>query len=138
MVEPSRRTRLIAASAAIAIGATSIAMIHAHPESLHAPAWVAYVAGSAFVLAGLCLFAGALGVAWLERAFGIAVTASLFAVSLWVAFGPGERACTFSVPGLQGDATEAVCRGAFGLGALMVGAFFGLMLYRMIVRKADG
>ena len=46
-----------------------------------------------------------------------------------------RRACTFTIPGFEGEASEAVCRGAFGLGALMVGALLGLLLYRMIGRR---
>src|SRR5437773_1833203 len=86
----SRRTQLIGAVAALAAGIVTAFMIHVHPEGLRVPAWVAYASASAFVFAGLCLLAGAAKVSWLERWLGITVTLSLFVVSLWVAFGPGE------------------------------------------------
>jgi hypothetical protein len=136
MAEPSRRTRLIVAGAAVAIGVFSAFMVRAHPESLHAPNWVAYVAASAFVMAGLCLFAGSFGLAWLECWLAIAVTVALFAVSLWIAVGAGEHACSLSVPGFAGDASDAVCRGAFGIGALLVGVLLGLLVYRLITRRS--
>src|SRR5437773_2335918 len=62
----SRRTQLLGAAAAVTAGLVVAFMIHLHPEGLHVPAWVAYVAASAFVLAGLCLLAGALDIKWLH------------------------------------------------------------------------
>ena len=104
----SRRTQLIGAVAAVAIGLLVAFMIRLHPEGLRAPAWVAYVAASAFVLAGLCLFAGAVEMNWLQGWLGIAATLSLFVVSLWIALGPGERACSMSIPFVQSDCTRCV------------------------------
>ena len=130
MVAIPRRTQLIGAVAALATGFVVGFMIHAHPEGLRVPAWVAYVADSAFVLAGLCLLAGAIEVNWLQRLLGIAVALSLFVVSLWVAFGPGERECSMSIPFLQTVAPDALCRGAFGVGSLLIGLFLGLVVHR--------
>jgi len=127
----SRRTQLIGAVIAIASGLTAGVLIRLHPEGLHAPAWVAYVAASAFVLAGLCLVAGAFAQAWLLRWLGIAVTLSLLAVSSWLAFGPGERTCSMSIPFFRALAPDALCRGAFGLGAILVA-----LLLVLVVRRA--
>ena len=128
----SRRTQLLVAAAAGTAGLVVAFMIHLHPEGLHVPAWVAYVAASAFVFAGLCLLAGALDIKWLQEWLGIAVTLSLFVVSLWIAFGPGERACSMSIPFVQTVAPDALCRGAFGLGALLVALFLGLLVRRAL------
>src|SRR6266404_591559 len=94
----SRRTQLLVAAATGTAGLLVAFMIHLHPEGLLVPAWVAYVAASTFVLAGLCVLAGALEINGLQEWLGIAVTLSLFVVSLWIAFGPGERACSMSIP----------------------------------------
>jgi hypothetical protein len=112
-------------------------MIYFHPEGLRAPAWVAYVAASAFVLAGLCLLAGAVGNTSLQRWLGVAVTVSLFAVSVWVAFGPGQRECSISLPFVQSLAPDALCRGAFGVGAILVGLFLVLVLRRTIGNRSE-
>ena len=132
MEATSRRAQLIGAVAALAAGILTGFMIHGHPEGLRVPAWVAYVAASAFVLTGLCLLAGAFGVIWLQRWLGIAVTLSLFAVSLWVAFGPGARECSMSIPFLQTVAPDVLCRGAFGAGSLLIGLFLGLVAHRAL------
>ncbi len=132
----SRRTQLIGAVTAVAAGFMVGYMIHLHPEGLRVPSWVAYVAASAFVFAGLCLFAGAAEISWLQRWLGIAVTLCLFAVSAWVAFGPGERECSMSIPFLQTVAPDVLCRGAFGIGALLVASFLGLFVRRALSDKS--
>jgi cytosine/uracil/thiamine/allantoin permease len=127
-----RRTQFIGAVVAVAAGLVAGLMIHLHPEGLRVPAWVAYVAAAAFVLAGLCLFAGALEIDWLQQWLGIAVTLSMLAVSLWIAFGPGERECSMSIPFVQTVAPDALCRGAFGIGALLVALFIGVFVRRAL------
>jgi len=133
----SRQTQLIGAVTAVAAGLIVGFMIHLHPENLRVPSWVAYVAASAFVFAGLCLFAGAAEVSWLQRWLGIAVTLCLFVVSLWVAFGPGERECSVSIPFLQTLAPDALCRGVFGIGALLVALLLGLFARRALSSKSE-
>jgi hypothetical protein len=132
----SRRTQLIGAVTAVAAGLIVGYMIHFHPKGLRVPSWVAYVAASAFVFAGLCLLAGAAEVSWLHRSLGIAVTLCLFVVSVWVAFGPGARECSMSIPFLQTVAPDALCRGAFGIGALLVASFLGLFVRRALSSKS--
>jgi cytosine/uracil/thiamine/allantoin permease len=127
-----RRTQFIGAVVAVAAGLVVGLMIHLHPEGLRVPAWVAYVAAAAFVLAGLCLFAGALEIDWLQQWLGIAVTLSMLVVSLWIAFGPGDRECSMSIPFVQTVAPDALCRGAFGIGALLVALFIGVFMRRAL------
>ena len=127
-----RRTQFIGAVVAVAAGLVAGSMIHLHPEGLRVPAWVAYVAATAFVLAGLCLFAGALEIDWLQQWLGIAVTLSMLVVSLWIAFGPGARECSMSIPFVQTVAPDALCRGAFGIGALLVALFIGVFVRRAL------
>jgi hypothetical protein len=137
MATVSRHSQVIAAIVAVASGLLVAYMIHAHPEGLRVPAWVAYVAASAFGFAGLCLFAGAVGSIALQRWLGVAATASLFLVGTWVAFGPGERACSFSLPFLQSGGGDAACRGAFAIGAILVGLFLALALHRIIRNRPE-
>jgi hypothetical protein len=132
MATISRRAHFIGVIVAVAAGLVVGFMIHLHPEGLRVPAWVAYVAAAAFVLAGLCLLAGALEIDCLQQWLGIAVTLSMLVVSLWIAFGPGERECSMSIPFVQTVAPDALCRGAFGIGALLVALFISLLVRRAL------
>jgi hypothetical protein len=129
---PSRKTQLLGGAIALATGVLVAAMIYTHPEELRVPAWVAYTAAMVFVLAGLALLAGAWELGWLQRWGGAGVALALFFVSGWIAFGPGERECTVSMPFFRTFAADAVCRGAFGFGTLLVGLLLGLVAYRAI------
>ena len=132
MTTVPRRTQFIGAVVSVAAGLAVGFMIHLHPQGLRVPAWVAYVAAAAFVLAGLCLLAGAMEIPRLQQWLGIAVTLSMLVVSLWIAFGPGERECSMSIPFVQTVAPDALCRGAFGIGALLVALFVGLLVRRAL------
>ena len=105
----SCRTQLIGGVAAVAVGLIVAYMIHGHPEELRAPAWVAYLAGSAFVLAGLSLLAGAFAAIWLQRWLGIAVALSMLGISLWVAFGSAERGCSVSISFFRTIGADGIC-----------------------------
>jgi len=129
---PSSKTQLIAGCISLAMGLFAGAMIHLHPESLKAPAWVAYAAAGAFILAGISLLAGALRATWLQRWLGVLICLCLFSISAWVAFGPGARECTMSLGFMSRAASEIVCRGAFGSGAVLVALLLGLGLHRAV------
>ena len=113
---PPRRRSWTTFALCVAIAA----MVHAHPEGLRAPAWVAYVAAAAFGWAGLSLLAGLFHAVRLQRWLGIAVVLSLFSISLWIAIGPGDRACSMSIGGFWTESGDVICRGAFGLGSLLI------------------
>lgn len=132
MLDGSARTQLIGAVTALGAGIFTGVMIYLHPEGLRVPAWVAYAAASAFVFAGLCLLAVAFEVDWLQRWLGIAVALSLFVVSAWGAFGPGERECSISIPFLQTIAPDILCRAAFGAGSLLTGLLLGFVVHRAL------
>jgi len=131
MADVPRRTQWIAASTAIVLGLLTALLVDLHPEGLRAPAWVAYVAASAFVLAGLSLAARNMELASLSRWLVAGVVAAMLAVTAWLAFGPGERACGMSIGFVQGVGPDSVCRGAFGLSTL----FIAIVLF-LIVRPA--
>lgn len=118
----ARRQRILVALVSTVAGLLTAAMIYLHPEGLHVPAWVAYVACAAFVFAGLTLLAHELGLhrtyAWLV----VACVTSLLVPGAWIAFGPGIRECAVSAPFLSGIGSDLMCRGAFGLGAVIVAA----------------
>jgi len=120
-----------------------------------APAWVVACAASSFVLAGGLLvlrsFMGGdvndselpRGAPFLLRAIyyaaGLSIIAALATVGTWVAFGPGERAFSVSIPFLgSGPANPWVGRVAFGIGAVLTWLFFviaAVVWWRKLIRE---
>jgi len=97
-------------------------------QGKNAPDWVVGLAGTLFALGGIFIWLQ--GTGWEKSAgalLGILMSAGLAAIANWVAFGPGERGCTGSLSFAFGftshDAGEWECRGAFGIGAVMLDAF---------------
>ena len=110
----------------VAAGALAAAGIHWHPEQLNAPEWAGYSACLAFVFVGLSVVAEAnarpRAAAWLALGF----LGALVLAAMWVGFGPGSRECSFWLSSIAGISTDWICRGVFGLGAV-IGA--GLLLW---------
>lgn len=112
-----------------------MALSGAPDSSLHAPRWVASVAGFMFSLAGLLVIVNVLGGApdgeiparaplWLrlvQQFLVLAILVSFGFVFSWIAFGPGERQFAGSVGPLSSDdANEIGGRVAFGIGAVLI------------------
>jgi hypothetical protein len=120
-----------------------------------APAWVVACAASVFVLAGgLLLLRSVMGGDMNDRelprgvplvlraiyyAAGLSVVAALATVGTWVAFGPGERAFSVSIPFLgSGPGNEWIGRAAFGAGAALTWLFFliaAVAWWRKLIRE---
>ena len=99
-------------------------------RNLHAPLWIVLCCGLAFGLAGVCVLLQRVGHAdlttgelppgaagWLRYAqylLGVAIFAIFAVMGSWVAFGPGERAFSGTLP-----TGPAVGRIAFGIGAII-------------------
>ncbi|HVE88650.1 MAG TPA: hypothetical protein VNA44_03035 [Burkholderiaceae bacterium] len=116
-------------------GLLTAAMITLHPEGLNVPAWVAYVACAAFVFAGLTIMADEFALGRMYAWLVIACVVSLLVPGAWVAFGPGARECSVSGPFLSGIGSELVCRGAFGLGAVIVAALLVWIVLRSLRQR---
>jgi hypothetical protein len=108
-----------------------------------APLWIGVAGGMVFVFAGGALvlrwFAGGNtddaelpeeSPRWLRASYsliGLACIGMLAAIGSWIAFGPGERAFTMTIPFLgSGPGNPWVGRIAFGVGALVSWLFFVL------------
>lgn len=117
------------------VGAFVAAMVTLHPQALKAPAWVAYLCAGVFALAG----ATALARAWqhpvLADGLVCLVLAGMLLAGLWIAVGPGSRQCLAGVFRASGMISEAACRAAFGLGALVVGAMLALAVRGWLRRR---
>ena len=127
-----RRQRVFAGCAAIGLGAFGIVMVALHPENARSPAWVAYAALSAFIFAGASLlaveFAGKRAGDWI----GLLAVVALLATAAWVSFGPGPRNCKALLFFVSATFGDWVCRGAFGLGTLLLVAILVLMARRLL------
>ena len=130
--QPTRTQRLFGGWAALGIGVLSLVMMYLHPEQLRVPAWVAYAAMSSFVCAGGALLTGESAATrtvapWL----GVLATIALMVPAVWIAFGPGPRNCAAALAFFSTTASDWVCRGVFGFGAL-IGL---LILFLMIASR---
>jgi hypothetical protein len=100
---------------------------------MSAPRWVVLLVASLFIMAGFYVLLFALVGEASARAFGmvlgLAMFAGLGAVTHWVAFGGGERACSGGISavvgvGVSGPVPDWECRVAFGYGALLMDFLF--------------
>lgn len=112
----------------IIAGVFAAAMVTLYPEGLHSPAWIAYLASGAFVLAGGAVLARSHRRARLAHALVMMILAVMLVVELWIALGPGARECSGGVAGLSLMASERTCRTVFGLGAVLVTGMLGLAM----------
>jgi len=127
-----RRQQLGGGLVAIAAGVLAAAMIYLRPETLNVPAWVAYVACAAFVFAGLAIIAHEFALHRTHAWLAVACVASLGVPGAWAAFGPGKRECSVSGPFFSSGGSDLVCRGAFGLGAVIVAVLLVWMVWRAL------
>jgi hypothetical protein len=133
-----RRSKLIWGLVLVVVSVVECSLIYFQPQQLKAPAWVAYVAASSLGIAGLLLLlAGATGVARTQNWLAVALVLSMVLPGIWIAFGKGERECTVSLPFLQ-FASDALCRGAFGVGALLGMCILVLYIRRAMIRQGRG
>jgi hypothetical protein len=126
--DTDRTRRVIGGCLAIAAGLGVCALVWSQPQQLHAPAWVVYTAGLAFVLAGLALLVR-FG-SRLNFLLSALTALALFVPGAWVAFGSGPRECSFSLPFMHDLAPAVACRVAFGVGAALIALVFILLLTR--------
>ena len=126
----SSRSNLAWGVALVILSVALCALIYFQPQHLKAPAWVAYSACVAFCIAGLLLVAGAAGAKRTQNWLGVALALAMVLPGTWVAFGKGARECTVSLPFLE-FASEALCRGAFAIGAV-----FGVGILALYIRHA--
>jgi hypothetical protein len=130
------RRRLVSGWVAVVIGLGLATVIWLHPQQLRVPEGVAYAAAAAFVFAGLAILAR-MG-SRLNAFLAVLTAAGLLVPGAWVAVGPGSRECSFGVPFVQVVLEGAVCRVAFGFGALVVAIAFVALLMRAARSRRAG
>ncbi len=127
-------------------------MIPGGDASLEAPRWVVACAGLMFVLLGAALIvgyavAGGAGpdgdlpagtprwVRATQALLGVGIVGSLTAVASWIAFGPGPRAFTVTLPLTgRGPGDETVGRAVFGAGAVLMLIFLAVLVVVSVQR----
>lgn len=126
---------LIAAGAGIFFMLVGLGVVPVPKRSLHAPLWIVFCAGLTFFLGGgaLLLHLAAGGKPderdlprdapyWMRVVQYLAmltIFAAFAVIGSWIAFGPGERDISMSMPFYSGPANEIVGRTAFGIGAVI-------------------
>jgi hypothetical protein len=102
---------------------------------MRAPPGVLYLGAATYAAAGAALLLQALGHLRAQAGPVFLMGAGLTAIAGWVALGPGPRRCVGSFGGLGFIPPELLCRAAFGVGALLLGAMAWLMLRPLITRE---
>ncbi|MGY3265593.1 hypothetical protein [Lysobacter sp. HA35] len=123
--------------AIIAVGVFTAGMIALYPEGLNAPAWVAYLAATAFVVAGCAQLASAFNRPRLGETLALAIVGLMLLIELWVAAGSGARRCLVSGIGASGVGSGSVCRGVFAASAVLLAAMLLIGLRGWWKRRSD-
>jgi hypothetical protein len=111
-----------------------------------APRWVVAAAGLMFALCGVAMIvgyavAGAVGpdgdlppgtsrrVRLIQYLLGLGIVGCMAAIATWIAFGPGPRAFTVTLPFIgRGPGDETVGRAVFGAGAVLLWVFLAVFV----------
>ena len=110
--------------------------MYRHPESFRVPAWVGFAAMSTFVWGGsaIVLRENEATRALADGAVLLTIM-GLFVPAAWIAFGPGPRECAVMLSPVSTRAGEWVCRGAFGVGALIASLLFVLAARQALTKR---
>ena len=138
---------LIVVAAGLVIAFLAVGLIGSGTAmSDQVPQWVGVCAGLAFVLAGAALIVGFAvaggagpdgdlppgtpwGIRLAQYLLGLGIVGAMAAIASWVAFGPGRRTFTATIPFLgRGSASEIVGRAAFGFGAVLMYIFLAVFV----------
>lgn len=105
-----------------AAGVITAVAVYVQPAGPGAPAWVAYSACLAFVIAGLVILAKESASGGLYRWAAALLLVAVAIPPNWVAFGPGTRICSGSVGLFDFSGPGISCRLAFGIGGACMAA----------------
>lgn len=104
----------------LACGLAISALVHLHPQGLQAPAWIAHLAGGAFVLAGAIVLLRAAGRGQVADGLVCLLLVVFAGIGAWIALGPGAEQCVVRRGGIAAPASPTSCRVALGAGLVVV------------------
>ena len=143
---------LILIAAGLALVLLAVGLVPGAGASDAAPRWVVAGAGLMFALCGAAMIvgyavAGGVGldgdlppgtprrVRLIQYLLGLGIIACLAAIATGIAFGPGPRAFTVTLPSLgRGPGDETVGRAVFGFGAVLMWVFLVAFLVVSVQR----
>jgi hypothetical protein len=128
MIEPGRGQRLAAGVLCSGLGIFLSYLVWSREPGFQVPPVVGYLAAGAFLSAGATLLLQLRGAERAQHVTAFLVVAALASVGGWIGFGPGSRRCGGSLGLLQFVPGELVCRGVFGVGAVLTAVMAVLML----------
>ena len=121
---PSSLTGVLIILAGLVPMAVAVRLLPADPAAIHAPRWVLFLCGFAFVTAGIMIIGGTKP--WLGDLCAMILFLMLGAVGAWVAMFGTAGAFSGGVPLLPTAWNRVLARFLFGGGALIL---FALALY---------
>ena len=130
--ELSPAQRRLVGSVLVALGLGLAALVVLRPESASVPLFVLWFLCAALVLAGLAVAAYSSSAPGFYRWAIAGTLACLAVVPAWIAFGPGARTCTSNFAVLS---SEVSCRGAFGIGAVLLALMFVVALRQALATR---
>jgi hypothetical protein len=140
---------LIFIAVGLCIVLLAVGVVPGAEASLQAPRWVLACGGLMFALGGGAVIvgyavAGGAGpdgdlpagtprwVRLTQYLLGLGIISSLAAIATWIAFGPGPRAFSVTLPFVgQGPGNETVGRAVFGFGAVLMWVFLVVSVQRL-------
>jgi len=132
------RAGLGVAALALGMGLLTMILMPLRPEGLQVPLWVAEVAVSGFVSAGLSIACRSLGLVALSAVFNILVIGALATPGFWIMLSPEQQSCVRSISlfssTFSNERGDLECRIVFGAGAIIT-VLVGLAMLIVFVRQ---
>ena len=126
------------AAAVAAVGLVVMILMPLRPEGLSVPLWVAEMAVSGFVSAGLSIACRSLGLVNLSAFFNVLVVVALATPGFWIMLSPEQQSCVRSISLLSSTFSDGrgdlECRIVFGAGAIIT-LLVGIAMVVMFVRR---
>lgn len=119
------------------LGAGMMVLMAMNQDEVRVPLWVAEIAGSTFVFAGLSIVARAKSWLRLQRIFAVLAVYGLAIPGLWILLGPDTGSCSGTFGFISKTAANAECRIVFGLGGIItlgVAIFMTIIVWRKPVK----
>lgn len=130
-----RRLVLLAALLCFAIGLYLWYSVWSRDPGWRVPPPIGYLCAGMFLAAGANLVLQLRGAVRAQVMTAFLIAAAMAGVAGWISLGTGPRQCTGSIGFLTFLPAESLCRGAFGVGALLMAAMAVFILRELLKAK---